>query len=247
MFDFFQKKNYTYLMKRFFGKIKNEHMLIDESEHMHLSKVLRMKVGDEIIVNCNDEFDYYCTIESITKSQTFAKIESKTECPALPKRNIVLFQAIPKKEYFDTIIAKSIELGVSKIQPFTSQFTVVKDVKKDRTLTQIMTACKQCERSKLAELGDVKTFSEMLNSLSNFDVVLFANEDENETSKFSPNFVENKQNIAVIVGAEAGFSPDEREAIKKAGAKSITLGKRILRNDTACVAMLTLAGIFSDN
>ncbi len=234
-------------MKRFFGKVINEHMLIDGSENLHLSKVLRMKVGDQIIINCNDEFDYFCTIESITKSQTLAKIESKKTCQALPKRNIVLFQALPKKEYFDIIIAKSIELGVSKIVPFTSKFTVVKEVKKDRVLIQIMTACKQCERSKLVELGEILTFSNMLKELKNFDAILFANEDDNETAKFIPSLVEGKQNIAVIVGAEAGFSPDERKEIIKAGAKSITLGTRILRNDTACVAMLTLAGIFSDN
>lgn len=234
-------------MKRFFGRIENEHMLIEDNEFFHISKVLRMKEGEKIIVCCDDEYDYTCTIEHMFKNYATAVIDSKSPCKALPKRNIVLFQALPKKEYFDTIIAKSIELGVSKIQPFTSQFTVVKEIKKERVFTQVITACKQCERSKIVEVSDVISFNQMLKELSKFDVILFANEDDNETTKFSPVLVNGKQNIAVIVGAEAGFSPDERQQIIKTGAKSITLGTRILRNDTAVISMLTLASTFSDN
>ncbi len=234
-------------MKRFFGKIENEHMLIEEDEFFHLNKVLRMKVGDKIIVCCNDEYDYICTLEQMFKNYAEAKIEEKLPCKALPKRNIVLFQALPKKEYFDNILSKSIELGVSKIIPFTSQFTVARELKKERVQTQVITACKQCERSKTVEVSDVVTFSEMLKKIQKFDAIIFANEDDNETTKFAEAMVKNKQNIAIIVGAEAGFSLAERDQIIAAGATSITLGSRILRNDTAAIAMLTLASIFSDN
>lgn len=234
-------------MKRFFGRIENAHMLIEGDELFHLTKVLRMKVSDEITVCCNDEHDYTCTLVQINKNYAVAEIKEKALCKALPKRNIVLFQALPKKEYFDNIIAKSIELGVNKIVPFSSQFTVSRELKKERIQTQVITACKQCERSKLIEVSDVVTFSDMLKSLQSFDAIIFANEDDNETTKFAPEMVKNKQNIAVIVGAEAGFSSAERNQIIAVGATSITLGSRILRNDTAAIAMLTLVGIMSDN
>lgn len=234
-------------MKRFFGEIKNEHMHIGGDEFFHMSKVLRMKVGDKFIGCCNDEQEHICTLVQMSKTDIVAKIDETRKCKALPKRNITLFQAIPKKEYLDTIIAKSIELGVSEIVLFSSQFTIVKDVKKERIASQVMTACKQCERSKLISVSGLISFEQMLKNLTKFDSVIFANEDDNETTKFAPEMVKDKQNIAVIVGAEAGFSPEEREEIKHAGGQSITLGSRILRNDTAAIAMLTLVGIMSDN
>ncbi len=233
-------------MRRFFGEKKDNKIILRESELQHVQKVLRMKEGDNLIAFCNDEYEYICIIEHMDKKECLFKIESKKVCEALPKVDITLFQALPKKEYFDSIIAKSIEIGVNHIQPFTSAFTAVKELKMERINQQVITACKQCERTKLVEVKPMIKFKEMLKLLKNFEVIIFANEGE-EKIKFSPNMVAGKRKIAVIIGAEAGFSEDERKQIIEHGATSITLGKRILRNDTACVSVLTLVSIFSDN
>ncbi len=231
-------------MKRFFGKKEQDKILIDGQEFNHLKKVLRLSEGDEIIANVNDEYDYFCTIEKINKNDCIALINEVKLCEALPKKNITLFQMLPKKEYFDNIIAKSIELGVNKIVPFISEYTIVKEIKRERVQTQIMTACKQCERSKLIELTDPVKFKELPSLLKDYDVVIFAYENENEY--FNPKILENKQNIAVIIGNEGGFSSEEAEILKGL-TTSISLGKRILRCDTAVIATLALISILTKN
>ena len=231
-------------MKRFFGKKVNDKIVIDGSEFSHLKKVLRMVEGDKVIASINDENDYYCIVEKMDKNNCQLKIDEVVPCSALPKNNIVLFQMLPKKEYFDNIIAKSIELGVSKIVPFTSKYTMIKDIKKERVEMQVMTACKQCERSKLVEVSSPISFKNLIEQLKDFDLVIFAY--ENSETPFSPQILKDKQNIALIVGNEGGFSEEEAVALEK-HATTISLGKRILRCDTAVIATLSLISILSNN
>lgn len=231
-------------MKRFFGKMINNKIVLEDVEFFHLKKVLRMNEGDKVIANINDENDYFCQIEKINKNDCVLSIENVEKCSALPNKNITLFQMLPKKDYFDDILAKSVELGVNKIIPFTSEYTMIKTLKRERVDSQIMTACKQCERSKLVPVEDVTTFDGMIERLSEFDLVIFAY--ERETQKFNPDILKEKQNIAVIVGNEGGFSPSETEKLKPL-ATTISLGKRILRCDTAVTAVLSLVSVLSDN
>ncbi len=234
-------------MKRFFGRIddKNDNqIIIDGNEFNHLKKVLRMNEGDKIIANVNDDYDYTCTISKMGKNDCICLIEEKLLCQALPKRNITLFQMLPKKDYFDNIIAKSIELGVNKIIPFTSQYTMIKDIKEERVASQVMTACKQCERSKLVDVTKPAKLKELPDMLKEYDLVIFAY--ENEETPFNPEILSKKQNIAVIVGNEAGFNEEEAKLLKQC-SHSISLGKRILRCDTAVITTLALVSVLSNN
>lgn len=233
-------------MRRFFGRLSGDKIIVDGNEFFHLKKVLRMEVGDQLIACVNDDYDYYCHIEKMDKSSALLSIDEKKLSPAEPKKNIVLFQMMPKKDYFDSILPKAIELGVSEIYFFTSSYTMVKTFKRERIDEQVKTACKQCERSVLPIVHDVIKFEDMFDKLKAYNVVIFANEHEKE-NKFKKELVENCQNIAVIVGNEGGFSEEEAKAIIKNGGKSFTLGTRILRCDTAVIATLTLVGVFSDN
>ena len=142
-------------MKRFFGRKEGDKIVIENNEFHHLKNVLRLGENDKVIASINDEYDYYCTIEKINKKDCILQIDNKELCPANPKNNIVLFQMMPKKDYFDNIIPKAIELGVREIYFFTSSFTMLKTFKRERVDTQVMTACKQCERSKLVEVHDI--------------------------------------------------------------------------------------------
>ncbi|MBE7074051.1 MAG: 16S rRNA (uracil(1498)-N(3))-methyltransferase [Clostridiales bacterium] len=232
-------------MKRFFGRKCEDKIIIEEDEFFHLKKVLRLNEGDEVIASVNDENDYYCHIAKINKNDCLLNIDRIEKCPALPNRDITLFQMMPKKDYFDAILAKSIELGVNEIVPFSSEWTQNKTLKRERVQTQIQTACKQCERSKLPFVSDIISFDKMIEKLKDFDVVIFAY--ENEEKAFDSNGLYGKQKIAVIVGNEAGFSEKEAEKIKKQNVQSISLGKRILRCDTAVVATLALVSVLSEN
>lgn len=232
-------------MRRFFGTKEGDFIILENSESFHLQKVLRMKEGEKLIACVDDEFDYHCTIKKINKNNCILQIDSKTLCLALPKRNIVLFQMLPKKEYIDNILPKAIELGVNQIYFFTSKNTQMKSLKQERVKSQVHSACKQCERSKLIDVSLIN-FDEVIEKIKEVDVIIFSNEHE-KNNKFDINLVKDKQNIAVVIGNEGGFSEDEANKLIEAGAKSFSLGSRILRCDTAVVSTLTLVGIFSDN
>ncbi len=232
-------------MKRFFGSISGNNMIFDSGEAQHIRQVLRMRVGDNIIGQADDQFDYYCSITQISKAEVVAHIDRVENNIALPNKDICLFIAMPKREYFETIITKAIELGVNKIVPFVSNFSVNHSFKRERVEQIVLTACKQCERSKLVRVEDVIKFDDMLKMIKEFDISLFANEHENDTFNFAE--LNNYNKIAVIVGCEGGFSEEEANKIISAGAKSISLGKRILRCDTAAVAMLSLTNVLSGN
>ena len=245
LFGYFGQKLYTFSMKRFFGRREGDNIIFEGGEAIHIRQVLRMREGEAVIASLNDENDYYCTLVHIGKNQIEARVDRIEKNAAMPERNIVLFQAMPKREYFETIVTKAVEFGASRVVPFKSAYSVNHDFKRERMEQIILTASKQCERSRLMELEGALSFDKMLESLQGFDVIIFANERENE--KFCEKDFKNKQNIAVIVGCEGGFNEEEKAAIIAAGAKSISLGKRILRCDSAALAMMTLASVLSEN
>lgn len=234
-------------MRRFFGKKEGQFVIIDNDELAHLAKVMRQKVGDKIICICDDENEYYCQIESLDKRICKAKIEKIEKCSALPNKDITLFQALPKKEYLDEIVAKAVELGVSTLQLFISDFSNSSRINDERIKSQILSASKQCGRSKLMINSPLIKFSQLSKMLENFDFVIFANEKEKQNGIFDIKNLENAQKIAVIVGNEGGFSEKEIQAILKEGVQSITLGRRILRCTTAVATTLALINALTKN
>lgn len=232
-------------MKRFFGKKQNNTIIFENGEAQHIRQVCRLQIGDKICGIVGDNNEYTCTITEISKNSVVANINSKALCPATPKKQITLFIAMPKREYFETIITKATELGVSEIVPFVSRFSVNHSFKRERAEQILLTAVKQCELSKIPLLTAPVTFDKMITKLKEFDLVVFANETESKTFNLKDLTKFNK--IAVIVGCEGGFETTEIEQIKNAGAKSISLGTRILRCDTASIATLTLVSVLSEN
>ena len=234
-------------MRRFFGKKNGEFVIIENDELVHLAKVLRKKEGDQIICCSNDEFDYYCQIVSVDKKQCKAKIEKAVKCPALPQKDVTLFQALPKKEYLDEIVFKAVELGVSSLQLFISDFSNTNKINTERINAQILSASKQCERSKLMKCNPLIEFDKMLKLLKNFDLVIFANEKEEQKTIFDIKNLEKAEKIAIIIGNEGGFSENEIAKLLKENVFSITLGKRILRCPTAVTTILALVNALTKN
>lgn len=232
-------------MRRFFGRKQDDKIVVEGSEQEHLKRVLRMKEGDKLIASINDNYDYYCTIEKIEKNYSILLIDKKMPCNALPKKEITLFQMMPKKEYFDSIVAKSIELGISELYFFKGEYSMIKEIKLPRFESQIMTACKQCERSKLIKANQIISFDDMLNKLKSYPLVIFAN--EKEEKPMDEKIFIGQDKIAIIIGNEAGFSEKEGRQIIDSGAKSISLGSRILRCDTAVTSLLSLTNFFTGN
>ncbi len=235
------------MMRRFFGRMEGDKILLEGSEYNHLKNVLRMDIGDEILVSLNDENEYVCEILKMQNGVVTCKINGQQVCKNNPRKNIVLFQAIAKREKFESIVQKATELGITRIVPFVSEHVIAKvtENKMERLKTIAMNACKQCERTIVPIIDECKTFKQVIEEFKNFDCVLFAN--ERATSGERPRKIVEVQNIGLIVGSEGGFSAKEKDEFLSAGVISISLGNRILRTETASVALMSLASILSGN
>ena len=214
-------------------------ILGEEAKHI---MVLRHNVGDTILVN-----DKICKINSITKQAVDCIAIEQAEEKGIPDTKITLFQALLKSDKMEFVIQKSVELGVYKIEPFSSKNVVVKlddkdKIKKVERWNKIsLEASKQCGRSDVVNIGAVNTFSEMLDKLKDFELVIIAYENEINSLK---NIIREKlevKNIAIIIGAEGGFEKGEvEEVLKNENAVSVSLGERILRAETASLNLLSI-------
>lgn len=228
-------------IKRFFAeeKISGNNVIITGDEFYHAVKVLRLKVGYIICVCDNSDNEYIAVIEKIDKESLTAKITEVHSVSTENNYNLHLFQALPKKAQAEFIVQKSVELGFNKVTFFYSDYTNEKEFNFDRFNKIAKDASKQCKRGKLMKIGNILSFDEMLNEIAKFPKIIFAYEKENSQTISDISF-KNINNIALIVGSEGGFSEIERDKIKNSGGEVVSLGKRILRVETAVVALGTL-------
>ena len=165
--------------KRFFiesEQLHNNQIILTGDEHMHLSKVLRLKVNDEVECFSNNSNIIKAKIDLITKQNTTLSVVGEEECLSNPKVNLTLFQGLPKLDKLELITQKLTELGVSTIIPFSSTFCVAKENlnKIERMQKIIVSACKQCGRTLLTKVENPIKFKELLQLTANYDLVIFA-------------------------------------------------------------------------
>lgn len=230
--------------KRFFTQnenIKNNQITLMGEEHIHLTKVLRLHLDDKVECFFDESEVLLCKITEILKDKTLLEIISSTSCTANPKSSLTLFQGLPKLDKLEFITQKLCEIGGSELVPFSSKFTIAKENenKVDRLNKIVVSACKQCGRTKLLKVSKSVKFAEMCKRLKDFDKVIFANETESSvTLKEALNTLNSQQKIAIIVGSEGGFSKDEIDKLKEQkNVTSVSLGKRIFRTETASVVL----------
>lgn len=229
-------------MRRFLAdKINNGKVILDGIEHNHLKNVLRLKEGEEVIVVVGDEYDYTCVIEKISKGDSVLRVVDKRINMYNSKADITVFQALTKQDNMALIVQKLTELGVKTFVPFESQFITSKDKfnKQEKLQTISNQSIKQCKRSIQMYVKPTISFNQLVEVVKEYDIVIFANETE---SKMNLNTLklDESQKIAIIVGSEGGFSESECEKLVNAGVKSVTLGKRILRAETASIALTSV-------
>lgn len=233
-------------LRRFFvnqENFNNNLITISGDEHNHLKNVLRLKEGEKIIVVCGNGYDYYANILNIGKVATIAEIVSEQENIYDAKAFVRVYQALTKKDNMSLITQKLTELGVSELSLIETTNTTAKDKFSKSEKLQVVSnqSVKQCKRSKPMKILNTIKFNNVLKELKEFDLIIFANETESETNLnqvFSKGV--NYSKTAIIIGSEGGFTQNEITNLIKAGAKSITLGKRILRAETASIALTAL-------
>ena len=238
-------------MSKFFvktDKVNNDTILIDTDDVNHIKNVLRKDVGDLIIV-CDYEkkINYNCKIEEIGKKEIICKIESQKESESESNIRIDIFQGLPKADKMELIIQKGTELGVNSFIPVEFKRSVVKIDSKDEDKKQARwqkiaeVAAKQSGRDMIPLIKRKENVKNICKLFENYDIVLVAYEAEEKNSLKnalkSLNVNAKELKIAVIIGPEGGIDIEEIEVFKEAGAKIVTLGKRILRTETVCLAI----------
>lgn len=240
-------------MQRFFV----EPHQINEEDHQihitgcdvnHISNVLRMKQGEELWISDGADKEYRCTIEALEQEEVLLHIVYVQEPEyELPNR-IYLFQGLPKSDKMELIIQKAVELGAYEVIPVETKRCVVKlDAKKaakkvERWQQIAQSAAKQSKRMLIPNVHDVMSYKDALKYAQTMDIRLIPYElakGMQETKAILAS-VEPGQSIGIFIGPEGGFEEKEIETAMEEGAKPITLGKRILRTETAGLAILSV-------
>lgn len=230
-------------MARFFvdkSAVVGENITICGDELIHISRVLRMKQGDFLTICDGDKTDYECEISSVLKEKAVCRILSRSKNECEQDFWITLYQSVPKGEKMELVIQKSVELGICEISPFFSARTVAKSLGKTARWNKIaLEAAKQCGRGIVPIVHEPCEFADTLQNLD-ADLAVFAYEEEKETTLKSVLRSNKKpKKIAVFIGPEGGFEKGEVEAAKKCGCIPVTLGKRILRTETASITLIS--------
>ena len=210
-----------------------------------MSRVLRMKPGDKILL-VKDGGEYEAELVKVDKEAAEAKILDSRPCPGEPKVKITLCAAYMKADKMEFIAQKATELGVSRFQPFFSGRCVKmpegKSMSKalERMERISWEAVKQCGRAKPMEICLPVDFDQLLDLVGKSENVLFAYEGSEGSLKRA--LAKARGNICLIVGSEGGFSQEEASRLIQAGARAVSLGSRILRGETAAVALCAIVG-----
>lgn len=238
-------------MPKFFTErenIKGNKLIINDDDATHIRKVLRLNENDEIIVCDGMGVDYIVRIEEIGKGEIVCDIIDTIMCDTEPSIKVTLYQGLPKAAKMDYIIQKNTELGISRIVPAKLSRCVVKledknaeDKKTQRWQKIANEAAKQSGRGVIPTVSAPLTIDEIINEVKDSDLVFVPYECE-ENTRLSQVIKENPdaKNISFIIGPEGGFDASEIAKFKSLGIKTITLGKRILRTETAGESVLAM-------
>lgn len=216
----------------------------------HIKNVLRMKEGESVLLGDGMSKNYLCTLKSIENQQVTAEILSLDEAGReLPSR-LYLFQGLPKSDKMELIIQKAVELGACQIIPVATKRAVVKlDGKKEEARIKRWnaiseSAAKQSKRVLIPEVTGVMTLKEAFAYVKDFDVNLIPYEHETgmEGTKNVLSAIKPGMQVGIFIGPEGGFDDGEVAAAAAHGIKPVTLGKRILRTETAGMAILSILG-----
>lgn len=240
-------------MYRFFVEpeqvdMEKKQIIITGPDVNHMKNVLRMKPGEEIVVSAGDSREFACSVENLEPARVTARILYVQETGLELTARITLYQGLPKSDKMEWIIQKAVELGAYEIVPVVTRRTVVKlDQKKEESRRKrwqaiAESAAKQSKRMIIPQIHPVMDFREAADRAAKTDVPVIPYEmaeDMAHTRKILERIGPGKT-AAVFIGPEGGFAPEEVEYALSRGMEPVTLGKRILRTETAGMTVLSV-------
>ncbi len=229
-------------MHRFYisQSISGDAIVITQPELLgQLTRVLRLQAGDVCVVFDGSGYEYACEVLSFNKHEAHLLITKKSKGKRELDRNITLYQSLLKGDHFEVVLQKATELGVKRFVPIVSDRSIVRDIseQKQKRYRHILTeATEQCGGCIVPSLADLMTLSDALEASGAGALFCF----EGESKQDILGAPAHKKETILFVGPEGGFTDDEVEHARESGAHVVSLGKRILRAETAAVVACAL-------
>lgn len=234
-------------MPKFFvpkENISENQIIINGEDVQHIKRVLRMKVGEELVVCDSRGTDYSAEICEINEKDILCTVKEKRKADTEPNICVTLFQGLPKASKMDYIIQKTTELGITKIVPCALARCVSKpegDKKTARWQKIAAEAAKQSGRGVIPEVCTTVNIDAAIAMLKEYDLAFVPYEcEENRNIKSILTSKRDIKTVGFIIGPEGGFDKAEIEKLEEAGVLAVSLGKRILRTETAGEAVLAM-------
>ncbi len=237
-------------MPRFFKEFFESNPFIDGDDAKHILRSLRMTVGEKLTVCDTKGFDYSCVISACSDNRVDLEIKEKRKNDTEPTIFVTLYLCLTKGDKMDLAVRQAVEMGASRIVPVLSTNCVSrpdeKSLKKKQERWQkiVDEAAGQSGRGILPKVCETLSFNEAVISATNDDLCVFCYELATENLD---TIDDNVKTVSVIIGPEGGFTVPEAEILAKRGAKTVSLGKRILRAETAPVAAMAAVMLKSGN
>ncbi len=236
-------------MPRFFKEHFKNKPFIDGADAKHIAKSLRMRVGENLTVSDTKGTDFLCEISNISDNKVEFKIIKETENLTEPKTKVTLFQCLPKSDKMDLIVRQAVELGIYEIYPVMSERCVSRPDEKsmhkkiERWQKIADEAAGQSGRGIKPKVQNLISISDYYEKINDFSLSVFFYE---AGGKPLEEIIDNPKTISLMIGCEGGFSVEETENAERSGAKVATLGKRILRCETAPTVALANTMLLSN-
>lgn len=238
-------------MPRFFADYEGGELItLSPEDSKHISKALRMKVGESLTVCDGRGTDFECVIESAQGDAVTVRVLSQKPSETEADVDITIYQALPKSDKMDGIVQRAVELGATKIVPMLTERCVSRpdgkacDSKVKRWNKIALEAAMQCGRGVIPTVAPVQSFKQAISQMDADVVVMFY---EGGGLPIRQMDIKKGHKIAVLVGPEGGFELSEVELAKQSGAVIGSLGPRILRTQTASLAAVSAIMFMTDN
>lgn len=238
-------------MQRYFidkSQIDTKKIIIKGDDVHHIKTVMRMQINDKILV-CDEENTYLCKISNISNVVEAEIIETINDNFEM-NINVTVAHGLVRREKMEEVVRRLVELGCYSYIPVNMTRSVVKhkEINIDRLKKIIKEASEQSQRTKLMKISEVINFSELIKDFNNYDLVLFAHTlYKDKVNLFNEIKNNNSKNILIIIGPEGGFDEKEvNQLVKYDKLKPISLGKRILRTETAPLYIMSVLGFIGE-
>lgn len=232
-------------MPRFFiskDAVADNRAVIAGEDAQHISKSLRMRTGEHLTLCDCCGTDYECVISGFTDGAVYLAVESKVPTESEPSCRVTLYQGYPKADKLEFITEKAVELGVAEIVPVLMSRSIARPDEKsaakksERLRRHALEAAKQSGRGTIPTVSDMISWNELLKRIGKHELTVTCYEAGGKPLR---TFIGSTADIAIVIGPEGGISEKEIAELSDAGAKTVTLGKRILRTETAAIAAVT--------